>query len=103
MDLSTPTADRLSLAAPAVPGQRQPCPSWCVDHTPGDDLCNAADIPIPGANAGVDPYVGLVSEPDRGPRIFVYRDGDELLSPDDAEAFARALLAQVSRVRTGSA
>ncbi|MEV1168742.1 hypothetical protein [Nonomuraea sp. NPDC049784] len=63
----------------------------------GDDLCNATAIPIPGSTTGCGPYVGMVSEPEHGPRIIVYRDGDEPLSPDDAEAFAQALLAQVTR------
>ncbi|MFI7468650.1 hypothetical protein [Nonomuraea sp. NPDC049646] len=103
MDLSTRTRDRIAIEPPpvAVPAQRQTCQPWCVDHT--DDLCNAADIPIPGEVPGggsIDPYVGLMSIPEDGPRIIVYCERDEHLTLDEAEEFAHALLAQVARARS---
>jgi hypothetical protein len=85
----------------AVPAQRVPCPTWCTEHDAGENYCVSANAPIPGENHhGIAPHVGLMSHPDSGITIDIYRSADDVLTLDDAEHLAAVLLDMVAKGRS---
>lgn len=81
-----------------VPAQRpRACRPWCVQHLAADrgsGTCLAADQ-IPTLGEAVE----LTYQPDEGLRINLWRETFSLLTIDDAERHARAVLAQVAVAR----
>ncbi|MFC4122041.1 hypothetical protein [Nonomuraea zeae] len=79
------------------PDQRPPCKPWCVEHLPtdlGPGTCVAEDQkPVAGE------AVELTYQPDEGARISVWRESFKLISLDDAERLAHAMLVQISIAR----
>lgn len=84
-----------------IPAQRpQSCQPWCVQHIadplgPGTCLA-AAQTSMSGES------VDLTYQPDEGARINLWRPSFSLLTIDDAERHARAVLAQVAVARATS-
>ncbi|MFD8564827.1 DUF6907 domain-containing protein [Streptosporangium canum] len=91
----------------AAPG----CAPWCVRHDdctsngrhpadPHGGMCWAPAIPTPGGRSGSAGDVELTYDAEDGALIQVNNDSDAVLTVDEAEEFARAILAQVELART---
>lgn len=81
-----------------IPAQRRApaCQPWCVQHIPDDDggTCMSADLVLPGQT------VGLTWQPGDGVRISLHGNAvAEVLTPEDVEHRALAMLAQVAVAR----
>ncbi|MFI6793715.1 hypothetical protein ACIBG4_40925 [Nonomuraea sp. NPDC050383] len=88
-----------------VPQQRRHCPAstpWCDRHDHSENICAAADTPIPGPlHYGTQPGIGLMANPDFGTVIHIYL-ADDPYTLDDAEEIALAILAKVATGRAGT-
>jgi hypothetical protein len=96
----TPETHREWLIRDGAAMPRTPdCKPWCTLHAVQDDglstFCMGPDIRTPRTSNG---YVGISHHPDEG--IFIdLGSGNDSVSVDGAEDYAKAILAQVARAR----
>ncbi|MFF0249647.1 DUF6907 domain-containing protein [Streptosporangium sandarakinum] len=108
MRLSAVLAEaRTAPAGSSAPG----CAPWCVRHDdctrggrhlpdPEGGMCWAPPVPLPGGRYGSAGTVELSNDAEDGALIQVANDSDAVLTVDEAEEFAHAILAQVALART---
>ncbi|MGJ6968767.1 hypothetical protein ACSDR0_43370 [Streptosporangium sp. G11] len=100
---------------PVAPADAEPpaegCAPWCAEHDdctgggrypadPPNGTCWAPTLPTPGGRYGGDGSVCLTHDSEDGTLIQIITGHDTLLTVEEAERFAEAILAQTRLART---
>jgi len=103
-------ADMLDTLA-AVEPPAEGCAPWCAEHDdctgggqypadPPNGTCWAPTVPTPGGRYGDDGSVALTHDGEDGTLIQIITGHDTLLTVEEAEQFAAAILTQTRLART---
>ncbi|MDP4504047.1 hypothetical protein [Nonomuraea turcica] len=70
-----------------------------MTHDHAEGYCHSRNVSTPGGRWSAPGYVAMSHGPAGGTLVELHHDGDAELTPDEAEQFANAILAQVALAR----